>query len=591
MTKPDRDQAERFLHALDPGATRFTFQTFDDNQERDDKSLAKIHHGTLNQQWRTLVRLNEARAGVFITVNETDFQGRKTDNIKRVRACFVDLDGAAFPESPHLKPHIVTETSPGRWHLYWLVKDCPLDKFTEAQKRLISHYSGDPAIHDLPRVMRFPGFYHRKGEPFIARLVDATDLPPYTIDQLLKGLPEPEKPRQPGNGQGHHHSGDSFWQRVNTVALGQLDRWVRNLFPTARFQPGTGAWRVTSKDLGRSLEEDLSLSPKGIYDFGTEKPLSAIETIFQFGTATTAKDAALWLCGQMGIDPATLGWSDSALKSNGQDKKTQQWPEPHPLPDSLLPVAAFDFELIPEQVRPWIADICERMQCPPDYAAVSLMAALGSMIGRKVAIRPQAEDDWEVIANQWALGIGRPGVLKTPAMEEVLKPLHRLSAIAQEKLKKDMATYEVMAAIAKLRHKDNMDKASKILKKDRDADVSYLLEGEGKVSEPTLKRYIANDTNVASLGVLLQQNPNGLLVFRDEIVSLLDNLDREECISERGFYLTGWSGNSRYTFDRIGRGLHLGVEGVCLSMLGSSQPGRIRSIFCAPCAVGVAMMD
>jgi putative DNA primase/helicase len=66
-----------------------------------------------------------------------------------------------------------------------------------------------------------------------------------------------------------------------------------------------------------------------------------------------------------------------------------------------------------------------------------------------------------------------------------------------------------------------------------------------------------------------------LLVFRDEIVSLLDNLDREECIGERGFYLTGWNGDSRYTFDRIGRGLHLTVEGVCISMLGSTQPGRI----------------
>jgi putative DNA primase/helicase len=64
-------------------------------------------------------------------------------------------------------------------------------------------------------------------------------------------------------------------------------------------------------------------------------------------------------------------------------------------------------------------------------------------------------------------------------------------------------------------------------------------------------------------------------VFRDEIVSLLDNLDREEYVSERGFYLTGWNGDSRYTFDRIGRGLHLTVDGVCISMLGSTQPGRI----------------
>jgi putative DNA primase/helicase len=253
----------------------------------------------------------------------------------------------------------------------------------------------------------------------------------------------------------------------------------------------------------------------------------------------------------------------------------QQWPEPHPLPDSLMPVAAFNFELAPDETRCWLADVCERMQCPPDYIAVSLMAALGSMIGRKVAIRPQAQDDWTVISNQWALLIGRPGVLKSPSMEEALRPLRKLSAMAEESLKKEMITYEVTAASAKLRRDENLKQAAKILRKDRKADVSSLIEEEQISTPPTLKRYIANDTNVASLGVLLQQNPNGLLVFRDEIVSLLDNLDREELVGERGFYLTGWAGDSRYTFDRIGRGLHLSIDGVCLSMLGSTQPGRI----------------
>jgi hypothetical protein len=74
------------------------------------------------------------------------------------------------------------------------------------------------------------------------------------------------------------------------------------------------------------------------------------------------------------------------------------------------------------------------------------------------------------------------------------------------------------------------------------ADISDMLKGLHEDDSPTLKRYIANDTNVASLGALLQQNPNGLLVFRDELVSLLDALDREEFVSERGFYLAGWQG-------------------------------------------------
>ena len=101
------------------------------------------------------------------------------------------------------------------------------------------------------------------------------------------------------------------------------------------------------------------------------------------------------------------------------------------------------------------------------------------------------------------------------------------------------------------------------------------MSSEDDAPEPTLRRYIANDTNVASLGVLLQQNTNGLLVFRDELVSLLAHLDQEKNASERGFYLTAWSGKSSYTFDRIGRGLHLHIDAPGLSMLGSTQPGII----------------
>ena len=251
------------------------------------------------------------------------------------------------------------------------------------------------------------------------------------------------------------------------------------------------------------------------------------------------------------------------------------WPDPCPLPESLLTVDPFNLDLMPKKLRPWVADVTERMQCPPDFAAVSLMGGLGSLIGRKVVIRPQAKNDWQETGNMWALLIGRPGVLKSPAMEEALRPLKRLSAKAEEEFKKARLAYGVVANVAKLRAQENMRKATKLLQKELSADISYLFTADDEVPEPTLRRYIANDTNVASLGVLLQQNPNGLMVFRDELVSLLDYLDQEENASERGFYLTAWAGNSSYTFDRIVRGLDLHIDGICLSMLGSTQPGKI----------------
>src|SRR5262249_28828979 len=163
MTTPDRNEAERFLKALDPSTDRFTFQTFDDNEERKERrketgekdSLAKIKHGTLAQHWCTLVKLNEQGAGIFITVNATDFMGRSAQNIKRIRSVFADLDGSPLDPvlTAPIRPHIITETSGGRWHAYWRVADgMPLDQFEPLQKAIASRFNGDEVVHDLPRV-------------------------------------------------------------------------------------------------------------------------------------------------------------------------------------------------------------------------------------------------------------------------------------------------------------------------------------------------------------------------------------------------------------------------------------------------------
>lgn len=257
-----------------------------------------------------------------------------------------------------------------------------------------------------------------------------------------------------------------------------------------------------------------------------------------------------------------------------RNRETKQKERPEPLPDELLPVAEFDFALLPDALRPWAQDICERVQCPPDFVGAGIMASLAAVIGRKVGIRPQARTDWTEVPNLWALVVGRPGVLKSPALEEALAPLKRLIAQAKDKHAGAFADYKKNQSVAKLRAEAGEKAARQKLAKDPGADVSELLSVD-EPDAPTLKRYKANDTSAASLGELLRQNSNGLLVYRDELVSLLKGLDREDQAEGRGFYLTAWNGNSPYTFDRIGRGLNLNIEAVCLSILGGTQPGRL----------------
>ncbi|MFA7455640.1 MAG: DUF3987 domain-containing protein [Desulfobulbaceae bacterium] len=304
-----------------------------------------------------------------------------------------------------------------------------------------------------------------------------------------------------------------------------------------------------------------------------------------------AAKAAAAAVGGLVADPGPGDWNDihrnigleavkagieAALNAEPTAEAGETYPEPMPLPDGLPPVAAFEMALLPETLRPWAADIIERMQCPPDFVAVASVAALGAVIGRRVGIRPQASTDWTVTANQWALLIGRPGVLKSPAMEAALAPVKRLAALAVEQYQAEAADYERTKVAEKLRAEAAEKAARAALKKDPGADLSVILDVETS-EPPTMRRLMANDCTAAALGELHRQNPNGLLVFRDELVSLLRSLDQEENSEARGFYLTGWNGDSPYTFDRITRGMHLHIPAVCLSLLGSTQPARIGS--------------
>jgi hypothetical protein len=177
---PNVAMANAFLQSLDSSGV-FTFQTFDDDATRKDQRLAHVFHGSLTEHAAALEKLQQRGAGVFVMVNQGDgivHEGKKTcratANVISVRALWVDLDGS--PLQPVLDAHypdIAIESSPNRWHAYWLTNDCPLADFKRRQQQIAAKFKGDPKVCDLPRVMRLPGFWHQKSQPFMTRLVHA----------------------------------------------------------------------------------------------------------------------------------------------------------------------------------------------------------------------------------------------------------------------------------------------------------------------------------------------------------------------------------------------------------------------------------
>jgi hypothetical protein len=183
----DRAQADRFLNMF-PGLV--SFQVFDE-AKNGANICPKIIHGWNEATFSTLRDYNKKGAGICFMVNEGNSKGRSNNGVVRIRAVFLDLDGSPLQPvlDAGLTPHIIVESSPEKFHVYWLVNDCPLERFKDMQTALATRFNGDGCVNDLSRVLRVPGFLHQKAEPVLSRILELNrDLSVYSVEEIIDGL-------------------------------------------------------------------------------------------------------------------------------------------------------------------------------------------------------------------------------------------------------------------------------------------------------------------------------------------------------------------------------------------------------------------
>ena len=281
----------------------------------------------------------------------------------------------------------------------------------------------------------------------------------------------------------------------------------------------------------------------------------------------------------------------NAEEASGRIKPT--WPLLGTLPPCMPQAPSLPTELIPGPLQRWLCDAADRAQIPLEFVAAPAIVALSSILGRSVGIYPKRHDDWLVIPNLWGALIGRPGVLKSPAIAEALRPLRRLAMEAQEEFKITASEAQAGAQIIKAGIGAFQDEAKKAAKaNDRNKQDSIhadLAELYRSLETATVheKRYIVNDTTTEKLGELLNQNPRGLLLVRDELSGWLRAMDKTGREGDREFFLEAWQGSGGFTYDRIGRGT-LHVPALCLSVFGSIQPGKLKEYVQGALRGGVA---
>ena len=314
----DKQEAKTFIGLLDNGAKFFTFQTFDDNENRKDKRLARVLHGSLDKCWDELVELNRKGAGIFVTVNETDGVGRKNCNIIRARAIFQD-DDDGFEGTYPLTPSIEVETSPGKYQRYWLSSGLTPDQFNTLLDRLVHYYGCDKNAKGLARVFRLPGFLHLKdpAHPHLVTLLEPSPGTVYGAEELISAFLDNDKVSS-GDVEGSDvgevakEACSSLSEKCAVPNESEKERIVSALQALPqRFVDERSLWR----DIGMALYSSGSLDARPLFDewsMGSE---------MRWGT---------WLRGlsQVSMKPG----QDTLWKSLGQDTRTEDYHQDPVLP-------------------------------------------------------------------------------------------------------------------------------------------------------------------------------------------------------------------------------------------------------------------
>lgn len=252
------------------------------------------------------------------------------------------------------------------------------------------------------------------------------------------------------------------------------------------------------------------------------------------------------------------------------------WPAPLEIKSDLPPAPDFDAKaLLPAALADFVLDEADRMPCSPDYIAAALIVCLGSVIGARCGIKPKRRDDWIVTPNLFGGIVGDPSSKKSPALGTVTRFLDRLEAREADKLVETTKVFEAEKAAFEAHQsaiKSKM-KSAAAGKGDGFKMTAAVedLQGLEPPEEPHMRRFKTNDSTVQKLGDMLVVNPQGLLVFRDELIGLVASWEKEGNEGDKAFYLEGWNGTGSFSIDRIGRG-SLHIKNHCISVFGGIQP-------------------
>ena len=216
---------------------------------------------------------------------------------------------------------------------------------------------------------------------------------------------------------------------------------------------------------------------------------------------------------------------------------------------------SFPLEIFPKAIRDIIEALEEYENYNVDFTSASFLTVFAAAMGNTWSVRFMT--GWISRPIIYMVLVGSPSCGKTPPLQQAVAPLLKLDGEYDMIYCKEMETYRRWERMsAKQREKHSLPEEMKM---------------------PQRKCHVVVDSTVEALIGALRDNPRGVLIYKDEIDSLLSNFNRYNG-SDEGYFLSLFSGTP-FKYSRKSNNEHIFLANPYCSIIGSTQPGRLDEQF------------
>ena len=228
---------------------------------------------------------------------------------------------------------------------------------------------------------------------------------------------------------------------------------------------------------------------------------------------------------------------------------TRQVPEvkfKEEIPQEIIERVQFPIDIFPENIQKYMLVSDQTLGLSVDFMGSSFLWMMSVIVGNTIKI--EVKSGWQEIATLWIAIVGKPGIGKTPSINQVIYPLREANVKEQKEYAKQYAKWKEYEALDK---------------KER----QYAEE----IQKPLSHQFMVNDITLEALVDLHEQNPNAVGIFKDELAGWFKDMNKYRQGSDLEFWLSTWSGTSISLNRKTSKSAF--VDKPFLPVLGGIQPG------------------